>query len=765
MKKGILLFSLVAMIFAVGATFAGTGTPVKELAPVKGLPFLDSPGPLAVRPTVSSAKGSERSLFFVDSHGQQHHMVFDPMAKHKGVVDTLRWFVGGPYDNNDYTDAYDTNFIWFYPVAECSLLEVWGNFHDQAASGSQKISIAGLCYEEQGDACADTCCPFGHLDYPWTSMSEDESDTFAISLSGNLLPSALSWNVAGGDQWSKMDFTLYPPGYVLELPPDTAFFVILRACNIDGSPRINWDDCNNFTRQCDPRCAHWLCTIDHGTIVKNCSEVYCSRQWYVYYATEPWSYPEFLVMAVVSYESVPPFIDSLTQVMDSYHPDGSFEVKAGMADLDGEVTEATLSFTVRHSGYTTDLAMNITSDPPIFIGAATISGSFSYLDTIDYWVNCEDDEGKAGVWRGPGDAVKSFVIQEANLKADIFLANDRGGNRDMYYRALLDSLGYEYEYWNVTKSHGLDSTILGYGNWNTAILFGWGCGTLPGKDYTGDMWADFLDQGTLDTPRNIFYTDQDYFCVHDGEDDYPDGCEFEGDLSEGEFLYDYFGVGWAKSDADDQDTLFKGIDGQIVGPYVGQILPLNTDNVDITPWPDYTHANAQAVNVFVAERGNEPSGTRYDGGTFRTVFLPFPFEAVCDYDTLTEEAVLNDSALTVMDSILSWFGTLPYHGVREIPTGGELPQVFTLSQNHPNPFNPVTSIEYAVPKLSEVSLKVYNVLGQEVKTLVNQRQKAGAYRATWNGEDNQNQKVTSGIYFYQLKAKDVSSVRKMILLK
>jgi len=433
--------------------------------------------------------------------------------------------------------------------------------------------------------------------------------------------------------------------------------------------------------------------------------------------------------------------------------------------LDGEVTEATLSFTVRHSGDTTDLAMNITSDPPIFIGTATISGSFAYLDTIDYWVNCEDDDGKAGIWRGQGDAVKSFVIQEANLSADIFLANDRGGNRDMYYRALLDSLGYEYEYWNVTASHGLDSTILGYGNWNTAIIFGWGCGTLPGKDCTGDMWANFLDEGTSDTHRNIFYTDQDYFCVHDGEDDYPDGCEFEGDLYAGEFLYDYFGVGWAKSDPVDQDTIFTGIDEVIVAPYQGQDFALNTDNVDITPWPDYTHATAQGVNVFVAKRGNEPSGTRYDGGTFRTVFLPFPFEAVCDYDTLIEEPVLTDKALAVMGNILgpNWFRT--GHGVKQIPSDGQLPQVFTLSQNYPNPFNPITSIEYAVPKPSEVSLKVYNVLGQEVKTLVNLRQNAGRYRATWNGEDSGGQKVTSGIYFYQLRAEGVSLVRKMILLK
>ncbi len=766
MKKGMLFFSVGVVIFILGNyVFAGNNFPGKGVAPVQGLPFLEKPGPLATKPTVSLSKEGVKSLSFVDSHGQQHCMVFDPSGKRKSVIDTLKWYVGEPYDCNDYTGALDTSFIWFYPAARCSLLEVWGNFHDRAVEGSQKISIAGLCFEERGDACTDTCCPM------WIHVSEDESDTFAISLTDNLLPWELLWSVNGGDTWSKKDFTEYPPGFVLELPPDTAFFVILRASSGGGQPHINWDDCNGFTRQCEPRCAHWYFTYQHATHgSRYCPGVSCQSHYYVYYATEPWSYPELLVKAVVSYQSVPPFIDSLTQLMDNYYPEESFEVKAGMRDLDGEVTEAILHFTVRNSGDTTNLSMDIVPDPHCptgFIGTADISGSFSFLDTVDYWVTCKDNDEKAGIWRGQGDGVQSFVFQKPNLKADIFLANDMGGDRGIYYRALLDSLGYEYEYWDLTKSHGLDETILGYGRWNTVILFGWGCSTLPGKDPTGSMWANFLDQGTLDTTRNILYVDQDYFCVHDDSLDYPDGCGFEGNLSAGEFLYDYFGVGWAKSDPEEQDTLFIGLDAQLVGSYVGEIFALNTDHVGITPWPDYTRANSQATDIFQAVYGEEPCGTRYNGGNFKTVFLPFPFEALCDYDTLNQEPVLTDKALTVMDSILSWFGTrdsIP-EGIQQLPDGGELPRVFTLSQNYPNPFNPVTSIEYTVPKSAEVSLKVYNVLGQEVKTLVDLRQNAGRYRATWNGEDSHGQKVSSGIYFYQLKAGDVSLVRRMILLK
>ncbi|HLG32297.1 MAG TPA: FlgD immunoglobulin-like domain containing protein, partial [Ignavibacteriaceae bacterium] len=93
-----------------------------------------------------------------------------------------------------------------------------------------------------------------------------------------------------------------------------------------------------------------------------------------------------------------------------------------------------------------------------------------------------------------------------------------------------------------------------------------------------------------------------------------------------------------------------------------------------------------------------------------------------------------------------------------------------LKQNYPNPFNPATRIEYSLPVSSEVKLVVYNLLGQEVATLINEEQSAGSHSIQWNASDANGTRLSSGIYFYELKAagtngNNFQQVKKMILLK
>lgn len=96
--------------------------------------------------------------------------------------------------------------------------------------------------------------------------------------------------------------------------------------------------------------------------------------------------------------------------------------------------------------------------------------------------------------------------------------------------------------------------------------------------------------------------------------------------------------------------------------------------------------------------------------------------------------------------------------VREVK--GSAPSVYKLSQNYPNPFNPTTKIEYSVPKSGYVSLKVYNLLGQEVSTLFSGNQKVGNYIATFDGTG-----LASGIYLYRLQTDNVSITKKLVLMK
>ena len=92
------------------------------------------------------------------------------------------------------------------------------------------------------------------------------------------------------------------------------------------------------------------------------------------------------------------------------------------------------------------------------------------------------------------------------------------------------------------------------------------------------------------------------------------------------------------------------------------------------------------------------------------------------------------------------------------------PVRFHLGQNYPNPFNPATHIPYQLAEDSHVRLTIYNSLGQRVRTLVDRRQRSGAYRAAWNGRDDTGRAVAAGVYFYRLTSAAARQVRKMVLL-
>jgi hypothetical protein len=125
---------------------------------------------------------------------------------------------------------------------------------------------------------------------------------------------------------------------------------------------------------------------------------------------------------------------------------------------------------------------------------------------------------------------------------------------------------------------------------------------------------------------------------------------------------------------------------------------------------------------------------------------------------------------------LAWAGTFNgeedvYYGRISQPTlaihedRSGMPGAFSLSQNYPNPFNPSTTIRYRLAKDSQVSLKIYNALGQEVRALVEERQAAGEKTVLWDGQDAFAQEVGSGVYIYRIQVDGFVQSRKMLLLR
>jgi len=88
-----------------------------------------------------------------------------------------------------------------------------------------------------------------------------------------------------------------------------------------------------------------------------------------------------------------------------------------------------------------------------------------------------------------------------------------------------------------------------------------------------------------------------------------------------------------------------------------------------------------------------------------------------------------------------------------------------MAQNHPNPFNPETIINFSLAEESQVSLEIYNIRGQKIKTLVNDNKEPGLYNIIWHGDDDNGSPAASGIYFYKLSTINFSGVKKMILMK
>jgi len=147
------------------------------------------------------------------------------------------------------------------------------------------------------------------------------------------------------------------------------------------------------------------------------------------------------------------------------------------------------------------------------------------------------------------------------------------------------------------------------------------------------------------------------------------------------------------------------------------------------------------------------------------------------YDYFTGDSINVTSVTNLTDSIVLAPGDFKlYTSVKlPLPEQGilsdvelideQIPVEYYLEQNYPNPFNPSTVIRYSIIDPAPVSLKVYDTLGREIKSLVNEEQASGTYEVFWDGNDSMGNKVSTGVYFYRINAGEFSETRKMMLIK
>jgi hypothetical protein len=166
--------------------------------------------------------------------------------------------------------------------------------------------------------------------------------------------------------------------------------------------------------------------------------------------------------------------------------------------------------------------------------------------------------------------------------------------------------------------------------------------------------------------------------------------------------------------------------------------------------------DASATPILTYMNGPNVGAIKVSTNNYRLVYSGIGFEQISD------EADRD----SIMARSIRWLNT----DLTSIEQENTVPLQFALDQNYPNPFNPGTYINYTIEKQSNVQLKVYNNLGQEIRSLVNNlTQATNQYSVYWDGKDNSGKLVTSGVYFYKLISKNNSQVfeqsRKMLLIK
>jgi hypothetical protein len=190
-----------------------------------------------------------------------------------------------------------------------------------------------------------------------------------------------------------------------------------------------------------------------------------------------------------------------------------------------------------------------------------------------------------------------------------------------------------------------------------------------------------------------------------------------------------------------EKQIFDFTDGELVEVILEDFAPIDLDN---EYYVGYRIHSFSGVNY----AAYHDAGPRVEGkGAYLKTSIWTPLSLIFDYNFCIKAIAISQNSLGTNDNITPIF-------------------VNNLENNYPNPFNPTTNISFSIEENGYVSLNIYNIRGQLTKTLVSENLDAGVHIITWNGKDNNNQSVSSGIYLYEMKAVGkYTNTKKMLMLK
>lgn len=373
-----------------------------------------------------------------------------------------------------------------------------------------------------------------------------------------------------------------------------------------------------------------------------------------------------------------------------------------------------------------------------------ISGVTNNLKSV-YFINQDVGwtVGTGGVILKTTDSGINWTTQQSNvanpLLAVYFYSSDLGwivGNSGTYLKTTNGGTTW------IQKTSGTTGNLYSvlFINDSTGFLVGEN-GTILRCDDSGEIWTSVLSGGgnwnsVAFANEEIGYVVGTYGRIYKSTDSGYNWFRIGSGLQEGEELFEVnfidVNTGWAVGES---GTIIKTVTGS--SGYATTTLIANASALNQTIEVSTTEGFSIGDNILINPGGVTQETNKIIG--FGSILLELPLQ----YDHQIGELVINLKPTTVEEEIIN-----------------ELPIEYNLLHNYPNPFNPTTKIRYSIPQLSNVAIKIFDVLGREIETLINEEKPAGTYEITWYPEG-----LPSGVYFYQLKAEDFIQTKKMILLK
>ena len=431
----------------------------------------------------------------------------------------------------------------------------------------------------------------------------------------------------------------------------------------------------------------------------------------------------------------PPIISSIRRDIVEVNSNQPVEISARIKDMDGTVTEAKVLYSVNQSARNS-VQMTFSALDSLYKG--TIPGIASDSALVDFYIWAKDNQDLVSVT--PVDTIKQkyfYLVLNRPLTIKDAQYSPFGGGYSAYNGYRISLTGVVTSDSSDVKGFGSSSPLKIYMQDGTGPWSGIQIGTA------GTMGTQVLDlqRGDKVTVSGVIREDFDVTKI--------DTLTSISVVSTGNTL----------PEAEVLTTGTIGTSGNnVIGKEEWESVLVQYNNVTITSLS--ADGTSNFGEIFVNDgSGNtrvelEDGNHSYQNGTRPE--RPILVEINSTFDAIKGVLYYSFSNYKLIprknDDFVNY--------ATDVAVENILPKEYSISQNYPNPFNPSTTISYALPNSEMVTIRVYNILGQVVRTLVNQNQSAGTHTISFKADD-----LTSGIYFYSIQAGSFNQVKKMMLLK